>query len=112
MNNEEYAIKITPTTKFNISDFPNKYLIYLNKFNDQNNFILKLISLFHDYGNLYFASKFYNGVIMNYFNKTWNENNMKFFVDCIVQCLTLLRKEHIIDKDLHFANLVLDISVL
>ena len=98
MNNEEYAIKITPTTKFNISDFPNKYLIYLNKFNDQN--------------NLYFASKFYNGVIMNYFNKTWNENNMKFFVDCIVQCLTLLRKEHIIDKDLHFANLVLDISVL
>lgn len=98
MNNEEYAIKITPTTKFNISDFPNKYLIYLNKFNDQN--------------NLYFASKFYNGVIMNYFNKTWNENNMKFFVDCIVQCLTLLRKEHIIDKDLHFTNLVLDISVL
>ena len=91
-------LKLHPTTKFNISDFPNKYLIYLNKFNDQN--------------NLYFASKFYNGVIMNYFNKTWNENNMKFFVDCIVQCLTLLRKEHIIDKDLHFANLVLDISVL
>ena len=49
---------------------------------------------------------------MNYLNKTRNENKMKFFADFIVQCLTLLRKEHIIDKDLHFANLVLDISVL
>ena len=44
---------------------------------------------------------------MNYLNKTRNENKMKFFADFIVQCLTLLRKEHIIYKDLHYANIVL-----
>lgn len=111
MNDEYYAIKITPMARFNINQFPNRYfkeVICLNKFNGKSNFIQKLISSFHDYDNLYFVSKYYDGIISNYLNYTWDENTIKFFAGCLIQCLDELRKENIIHKDLYFQNLVLD----
>lgn len=111
MNNELYAVKITPMSRFNISNLPNNYfkeVVYLKKFKENNNFIQKLISSFHDYDNLYFISKFYDGNIMDYSDNKWDENQIKFFSACIILCLFELRKEKLIHRDLHFANLVLD----
>lgn len=95
---------------FNINDIPNPYFnesIYLNKFKNSNNFIQKLISSFHDYDNLYFVSKFYDGYIINYLNDFWNENQVKFFSACLIQAFIKLRKENLIHRDVHFGNLVL-----
>ena len=97
--------------KFDFNNFPNrnfKEILFLNKFNSQNNFIQKLVSSFHDYDNLYFVSKFYDSVFMNYLNQLLDENRLQFISKCIIHCLSELRKQQIMHKDLHFANLVLD----
>ena len=111
LNNEYYAIKITPMSLFNIKDFPNIYFKEVNILKKfvRNNFIQKLVSSFHDYDNLYFVSKFYDGFMLNYLdNKYWNENQIQFFSACLIQSLIGLRKEQLIHRDIHFGNLVLD----
>ena len=89
----------------------NKYFgegIHLNRFKNNSNFIQKLISSFHDYDNLYFISKFYEGSIFNYLNNIWSEDQIRFFSACLIQAFTSLRKEKFIHRDVHFNNLVLD----
>ena len=110
LNNEYYGVKITPMSHFNIKNFPNNYFHEVNILSKfvSNNFIQKLISSFHDYDNLYFISKFYPGYILNHLNTDWNENQVKFFSACLIQSLIGLRKEHLIHRDIHFGNLVLD----
>ena len=95
---------------FDKDKLPNKYfheVKVLNKFT-RNNFIQKLVSSFHDYDNLYFVSKFYEGYIINYLDKIWNESQIQFLSACLIQSFLNLRKEHLIHRDVHFGNLVLD----
>ena len=97
-------------SNFKNSELPNlnfHEVDVLSKF-ERNSFIQKLISSFHDYDNLYFVSKFYEGYILNYLDKFWNENQIQFFAACLIQSLTHLRKEQYIHRDVHFGNLVLD----
>ncbi len=98
-------------SRFDINNFPNLYfneIDCLSKFIGENNFIQTIISSFHDYDNLYFISKFYDGFIADYIGDKWNENQLKFFSACIIQSLTALRKKELIHRDLHFSNLVFD----
>lgn len=110
LNNEYYGVKITPMSLFNIHNFPNEYFLEVNLLSKfvGNNFIQKLVSSFHDYDNLYFVSKFYEGFIINHLDTIWNENKIKFFSACLIQSLISLRKEQLIHRDIHFGNLVLD----
>ena len=92
-------------------DLMNKYFdetIHLNIFKNNVNFIQKLISSFHDYDNLYFVSKFYDGFITNYLDNIWNEDQIRFFSACLIQAFISLRKEKFIHRDVHFNNLLLD----
>lgn len=96
---------------FNINQIPNAYFneaIYLNKLKGNNTFIQTLICSFHDYDNLYFVSKFYDGFVYNYLNDCWNEKMIQFFSACLIQSFTNLRKQNLIHRDVHFGNLVLD----
>ena len=80
--------------KFDINNFPNrnfKEVFFLNQFNSRNNFIQKLVSSFHDYDILYFVSKFYDCVLMNYLNQPLDENKLQFMLACIIQCLSELK---------------------
>lgn len=98
-------------SRFDINNFPNSYfneIDCLSKFIDENNFIQTIISSFHDYDNLYFISKYYDGYIADYADDNWNEYQIKFFSACIIQSLTALRKQELIHRDLHFSNLVFD----
>ena len=96
---------------FSINKFPNNYFNEVNslkKFIGKTNFIQKLISSFHDYDNLYFVSKYYDGFMFNYLNFEWNENQIRFFSACLIQSFLELRKEKLIHRDVHFGNLVFD----
>ena len=97
-------------SKFSISNFPNKFfneVITLDKFKNQN-YIQNIISSFHDYDNLYFISKYYDGNIADIINYKWNENEIKFFSACLIQIFITLRKNYIIHRDIHYWNLMLD----
>ena len=110
LNNEYYVIKITPMSSFNADFLPNEYIHEVNvlgKFMN-NHFIQKLISSFHDYDNLYFVSKLYENRIADYLGHTWTENKIRFFAACLIQCFVALRKHHLIHRDVHFWNLMLD----
>ena len=89
-----------PNPNFHEADVLNKFV--------KNNFIQKLICSFHDYDNLYFVSKFYDGYILNYLDRDWSENQIQFFAACLIQSLLNLRKEQYIHRDIHFGNLVMD----
>lgn len=96
---------------FNLEQIPNAYfneVSYLYKFSESDNLIQKLICSFHDYDNLYFVSKFYDGYIINYLNNYWSEKHIQFFSACLIECFINLRKENLIHRDIHFGNLVLD----
>ena len=111
MNNEYYGVKISPMSIFNLKQIPNAYfneVSYLYKFSESDNLIQKLICSFHDYDNLYFVSKFYDGYIINYLNNYWSEKHIQFFSACLIECFINLRKENLIHRDIHFGNLVLD----
>lgn len=98
-------------SRFDVNNIPNKYFresSYLNKFRGKNTFIQNKICSFHDYDNLYLVSKFYDGYILNYLKYNWNEEQIKFFSACLIQSLINLRKKHLIHRDIHFSNIVLD----
>lgn len=97
-------------SSFNVNFLPNEYIHEVNilgKFMN-NHFIQKLISSFHDYDNLYFVSKLYENRIADYLGHTWNEKKIRFFAACLIQCFIALRKHHLIHRDVHFWNLMLD----
>ena len=87
-----------PNPNFHEADVLHKFV--------KNNFIQKLICSFHDYDNLYFVSKFYDGYILNYLDRDWSESQIQFFAACLIQFLLNLRKEQYIHRDIHFGNLV------
>lgn len=96
---------------FSINNFPNTYFneaISLSKFKRKTNFIQQLISSFHDYDNLYFVSKYYDGFMMDYLNYDWNENQIRFFSACLIESFRELRNKGLIHRDVHLSNLVLD----
>ena len=96
---------------FNLKQIPNAYfneVSYLYKFSENDNLIQKIITSFHDYDNLYFISKFYDGYIINYLNSNWTEKHIQFFSACLIACFMNLRKKNLIHRDIHFGNLVLD----
>lgn len=70
--------------------------------------IQKIISSFHDYDNLYFVSKFYEGFITNHLSYSWSEKQIQFFSACLIESFINLRNEKLIHRDVHFNNLVLD----
>lgn len=96
---------------FTINNFPNNYFneaISLSKLKGKAKFVQKFISSFHDYDNLYFVSKYYDGFMMDYLNFDWNEDQIRFFSACLIESFNELRKEKLIHRDVHLANLVLD----
>ena len=98
-------------SNFNINKFPNLYFqeaIMLRKFQGTGDFIQNCISSFHDYDNLYLVSKFYEGFIMNYLDRIWNEKQIQFFSACLIQSFENLRKKKLIHRDINLGNLVLD----
>ena len=97
-------------SSFNSNFLPNQYIHEVNvlgKFMN-NLFIQKLIVSFHDYDNLYFISKLYENRIADYLGHIWNENKIKFFAACLIECFIALRMQNIIHRDVHFWNLMLD----
>ena len=97
-------------SNFDLRDLPNLYFNEVNilsKF-EKSNYIQELISSFHDYDNLFFVSKLYEGTAFNYLHNKWNENQIQFFSACLIQSLLYLRKNHYIHRDIHFGNLALD----
>ncbi len=97
-------------SKFNIYNFPNEFFQEVNALEElkNNNFIQKIISSFHDYDNLYFVSKFYEGCITENLDHIWNEKEMQFFSACLIQSFIGLRENHLIHRDVHYWNLMLD----
>ena len=97
-------------SKFNIYNFPNEFFheVYALEELKKNNFIQTIISSFHDYDNLYFVSKFYEGCITENLDHIWNEKEIKFFSACLIQSFIGLREVHLIHRDVHYWNLMLD----
>ena len=97
-------------SKFNIYNFPNEFFheVYALEELKNNNFIQTIISSFHDYDNLYFVSKFYEGCITENLDHIWNEKEIKFFSACLIQSFIGLREVHLIHRDVHYWNLMLD----
>ena len=111
LNNEYYAIKISPISVLNNKGNSNKFLNEISslyKFISTGNLIQKIICSFHDYDNLYFVSKFYEGNIDNHLSYSWSEKQIQFFSACLIESFINLRKEKLIHRDIHFYNLVLD----
>ena len=80
----------------------------LYKFINTDNLIQKIISSFHDYDNLYFVSKFYEGFVMNHLSYSWSEKQIQFFSACLIESFIHLRNEKLIHRDIHLYNLVFD----
>ena len=96
---------------FKKETFPNEYFNEVNsliKFAEKNSLIQQFICSFHDYDNLYFVSKYYDGFMENYLNLNFTEKQIQFFSACLIQTFIMLRRKQIIHRDVHFGNLVLD----
>ncbi len=106
-----YAIKTIPISLLYKEKFPTKYSNEVNsliKLNEKNSLIQEFICTFHDYDNLYFVSKYYDGFMYNYLNLNFTEIQIQFFSACLIRTFILLRRKKIIHRDVHFENLVLD----
>lgn len=97
-------------SNFVLKNLPNSYFNEVNilsKF-EKNNYTQELISSFHDYDNLFFVSKLYEGTASNYLYNKWTESQIQFFSACLIQSLWFLRNNHYIHRDIHFSNVALD----
>lgn len=71
--------------------------------------MLKIISSFQDYDNLYLVTNYYKGDILhNYKDETYTEEQIKFISACIIQSLIYLREKGIINRDVRMKNLIMD----
>ena len=106
-----YAIKTIPMSIFNDETIPTIYFNEVHsliKLIEKNSLIQEFICTFHDYDNLYFVSKYYDGFMHNYLNLNFSEIQIQFFSACLIQSFISLRSKQIIHRDVHFGNLVLD----
>ena len=106
-----YAIKTIPMSLFKEEIIPTKYSNEANsliKLIEKNSLIQEFICTFHDYDNLYFVSKYYDGFMDNYASLNFTEIQIQFFSACLIQSFNALRRKKIIHRDVHFGNLVLD----
>ena len=111
MNNKYYALKEIPKFKLSTSNIINSFLNepkILQKLRKYN-FVPKIITSFQDYDNLYLVITYYEGQnLKNLFKKIKSEEQIKFISACIIQSLTYLRKEKIINRDVALRNIVMD----
>ena len=111
MNNEYYVLKEIP--KLNLYKTSEIYSvlnepIILKKINKYD-FLLKIISSFQDYDNLYLVTNYFEGDILhNFKNEIFSEEKIKFISACVIQSLIYLRKEKIINRDIRMKNIIMD----
>ena len=111
MTNEYYAIKEIP--KYKLSTY-SKIYSHLKEPNIlkkliQYDFLLKIISSFQDYDNIYLITAYYEGKTLNFFrNDNLTEDQIKFAAACTIQSLSYLRKEKIIHRDIMMKNIIMD----
>ena len=71
--------------------------------------MIKIISSFQDYENLYLVTNYYKGdILYNYKDEIFTEEQIKFISACIIQSLTYLREKGIINRDIRMKNLIMD----
>lgn len=111
LNNEYYALKEIPKLKLTsikhiYSSFKESFLLkQLIKYE----FILKIISSFQDYDNLYLVTNLFEGdVLYNYKDINLTEKQIRFISACIIQSLAYLRKKKIINRDIRMKNIIMD----
>ena len=74
-------------------------------------FIINMICAFQDYENLYLLMEFFSGGDLRYqFNSdhTFTENEIKFFISCLLLSLEYIHSNNIIHRDIKPENLVFD----
>ena len=74
-------------------------------------FIINMICAFQDYENLYLLMVFFSGGDLRYqFNSdhTFTENEIKFFISCLLLSLEYIHSNNIIHRDIKPENLVFD----
>ena len=74
-------------------------------------FIINMICAFQDYENLYLLMEFFSGGDLRYqFNSdhTFTENEIKFFISCLLISLEYIHSNNIIHRDIKPENLVFD----
>lgn len=81
----------------------------MKKISKYNNFLPKIIASFQDYEHLYLIIDYFEGNnLYSFKNMIFSENQIKFISACIIQSLSYLRKEEIINRDVRMKNLVMD----
>ena len=111
LTNEYYALKEIP--KYKLST-PSKIYSHLTEPNIlkkiiQYDFLLKIISSFQDYDNIYLITTYYEGISLDFFrNDNLTEEQIKFASACTIQSLSYLREENIIHRDIMMKNIIMD----
>ena len=111
MNEKYYALKEIP--KLKLSSYNEFYSslnepIILKRF-VKYDFLPKIITSFQDLDNLYLITNFFEGdILYNYKDENMSETQIKFIAACIIQSLSYLRKEKIINRDVRMKNVIMD----
>ena len=72
-------------------------------------FLLKIVSSFQDFDNLYLVTNYFEGdVLYNYKDQEITEKEIQFISACIIQSLVYLREKTIINRDVRMKNLIMD----
>ena len=72
-------------------------------------FLLKIISSFQDFDNLYLVTNYFEGdILYNYKDEKMTEKEIQFISACIIQSLIYLREKKIINRDVRMKNLIMD----
>ena len=71
--------------------------------------MLKIISSFQDYDNIYLITTYYEGISLDFYrNDNLTEEQIKFASACTIQSLSYLREESIIHRDIMMKNIIMD----